>query len=205
MQNRFVRNEVSHGKNLASKIDHFVPSRFYRHYFCSDYCFFSDDESVGEESGHERKCGPQRTHHGNGRAYARDAGRYRSFEKLESTEELNPFFYAAPDSNIFDSLRKPAEKLMDLKIRYPAIDTIYLFRRQDSRILFQDGMTDLERFGDRAFIEDEAALSFPFHRAVEGRIENLSKVYVFNSDENGRIRCTLVKFLTFREMKAISF
>lgn len=79
--------------------------------------------------------------------------------ELESTEQLNPFFYASPDSNLFDSLRKPAEKLMDLKVRYPAIDSIYLLRKRDNKILFQDGITDMKRFGDRAFIEDEEALS----------------------------------------------
>lgn len=79
--------------------------------------------------------------------------------ELESTEHLNPFFYASPDSNTFDSLRRPADKLMDLKIRYPTIDSIYLLRKRDDMVLFQNGITNMERFGDRAFIKDEEALS----------------------------------------------
>lgn len=80
--------------------------------------------------------------------------------EIQYNEQLLGFFDRDRE-DLYAYIAEPSKKLQEVISRSPDIDSIYLFRKDAEKVLTQNHVTDLDRFGDQEFIRQVLAQGGP--------------------------------------------
>ncbi|MCR8629993.1 helix-turn-helix domain-containing protein [Paenibacillus radicis (ex Xue et al. 2023)] len=85
------------------------------------------------------------------------------YKEIETNSKLKQFFFNSLWDNTYYTIREPSQKMVEIITTVPMIDSMYLFRIHDRRILSQNMESPLEQFGDKEFIQSMISENFPEH------------------------------------------
>ncbi|NOU91692.1 helix-turn-helix domain-containing protein [Paenibacillus sp. LMG 31456] len=83
------------------------------------------------------------------------------YKEIETNSKLKQFFFNSLWDNTYYTIREPSQKMVEIITTMPMIDSMYLFRIHDRRILSQNMESPLEEFGDKEFIQSMINENFP--------------------------------------------
>lgn len=82
-------------------------------------------------------------------------------KNLLLSEEIQRYFDNAADQGSYEYYRI-TEILLDFMAPLPMIDSVYLYREADGKVIMQQYSSDIEEFGDRTFIRQASAATGPY-------------------------------------------
>jgi two-component system response regulator YesN len=85
-------------------------------------------------------------------------------EQIIDTEILNKshfmrLFHLNPTTSSYQDIYELSVKLRETRFKYPAIDSIYVYRYADKTVQSMNGAVSLDRFGDQTFVQYAIALN----------------------------------------------